>query len=70
MQDETLVRLLVYVGLTVYSNNPLCLRIRAGRSTGKTYAVVESILKFSLKMDIIVVGSMSPKAVVRRAGGY
>jgi hypothetical protein len=67
-QEDLLVRILVYVGLTVYSYNPLCIGIRAPTSEGKTYAVIQSILKFFPKKDLWLIGSMSPKALIRQHG--
>ncbi len=66
--EDSLVRLLVYVGLTVYSHNPLCLGIRAPTSEGKTYAITQTIQKFFPKEDIWIIGSMSPKALIRQNG--
>jgi hypothetical protein len=66
--EDALVRLLVYVGLTVYSHNPLCLGIRAPTSEGKTYAITQTIQKFFPKEDIWLIGSMSPKALIRQNG--
>ncbi|CAN5511570.1 hypothetical protein BH18THE2_BH18THE2_27650 [soil metagenome] len=67
-QEDLLVRLLVFVGLTVYSFNPLCIGIRAPTSEGKTYAVIESILNFFPKQDVWLIGSMSPKTLIRQHG--
>jgi hypothetical protein len=66
--EDALVRLLVYVGLTVYSHNPLCLGIRAPTSEGKTYSITQTIQKFFPKEDIWLIGSMSPKALIRQNG--
>lgn len=66
--EDALVRLLVYVGLTVYSHNPLCLGIRAPTSEGKTYAITQTIQKYFPKEDIWLIGSMSPKALIRQNG--
>jgi hypothetical protein len=67
-QEDLLVRILVYVGLTVYSYNPLCIGIRAPTSEGKTYAVIQSILKFFPTQDLWLIGSISPKALIRQHG--
>ena len=68
-QEDSLVRILVSVGLTVYSNNPLSIGIRAPTSEGKTYAVMQSShKKFFPKQDVIVLGSLSPKALIRQHG--
>jgi hypothetical protein len=67
-QEDLLVRLLVYAGLTAYSYNPLCIGIRAPTTEGKTYAVIQSILKYFAKNDYVLIGSISPKALIRQHG--
>jgi hypothetical protein len=67
-QEDSLVRLLVYAGLTAYSYNPLCIGIRAPTTEGKTYAVIQSILKYFPKGDYLLIGSISPKALIRQHG--
>ena len=66
--EDSLVRLLFYVGLTAYSHNPLSIGIRAPTSEGKTYAVTQSIRKFFPDKDVMTLGSMSPKALIRQNG--
>jgi hypothetical protein len=66
--EDFLVRQLLYVGLSAKSNNPLCIGIMAPTSEGKTYAVIESIIKFFPKNDVWKIGSMSPKVIVRLNG--
>jgi hypothetical protein len=65
--EDALVRLLLYVGLTVYSHNPLCLGIRTPTSEGKTYAITQAIQKLFPKEDIWLIGSIS-KALIRQNG--
>ena len=67
-QEDSLVRLLVYAGLTACSYNPLCIGIRAPTTEGKTYAVIQSILKYFPKSDYALIGSISPKALIRQHG--
>jgi hypothetical protein len=67
-REDSLVRLLVYAGLTTYSYNPLCIGIRAPTTEGKTYAVIQSILKYFPKSDYALIGSISPKALIRQHG--
>jgi hypothetical protein len=67
-QEDSLVRLLVYAGLTAYSYNPLCIGVRAPTTEGKTYAVIQSILKYFPKNDYVLIGSISPKALIRQHG--
>jgi hypothetical protein len=47
----TIIYILVYAGLTAYSYNPLCIGIRAPTTEGKTYAVIQSILKYFPKVN-------------------
>jgi hypothetical protein len=56
------------VGLTAYSHNPLSIGIRAPTSEGKTYAVTQSLLKFFSRQDVMILGSLSPKALIRQHG--
>jgi hypothetical protein len=50
--EDSLVRQLLYVGLSAKSNNPQSMGIRAPTSEGKTYAVIESIIKYFPKKDV------------------
>ena len=67
-REDSLVRLLIYVGLTSYSHNPLSIGIRAPTCEGKTYAVTQSVLKFFPRQDVMILGSLSPKALIRQHG--
>lgn len=66
-QENSLVRLILYAGLSTYTNDPLNLGIMAPTSEGKTYAVNE-VIKFLPKQDVWLIGSMSPKVLVRDKG--
>ena len=67
-REDSLLRLLIYVGLTAYSHNPLSIGIRAPTCEGKTYAVTQSVLKFFPRQDVMILGSLSPKALIRQHG--
>lgn len=67
-QEDSLLRQVFYVGLSVDSDNPLGLGIMAPTGEGKTYVIKEVILKFFPKKDIWVIGSMSPKVLIRQNG--
>ena len=66
-QEDSLIRLILYTGLSTYTKNPLNLGILAPTSEGKTYAVSETI-KLLPKQDVWIIGSMSPKVIVRDRG--
>jgi hypothetical protein len=61
------IRIIVYVGLSANTFNPLCLAIRAPTSEGKTHMVVKS-MSYLPEKDIIYIGTMSPKTLVRQYG--
>jgi hypothetical protein len=67
-REDSLIRQIFYTGLSAYSNNPLSIGIKAPTSEGKTYAVKEVIMKFFPKKDVWIIGSMSPKVIVRQNG--
>lgn len=66
-QENILVRLILYTGLSAYTKDPLNLGVMAPTSEGKTYAVNE-VIKFLPKQDVWLIGSMSPKVMVRDRG--
>jgi hypothetical protein len=65
--DPNLVKKIVYTFLSAYTNNPINLGIMADTSEGKTYAVVKVAEMFP-KEDVIVVGRMSPTALIHQRG--
>ena len=67
-KEDSLIRQIFYTGLSAYSNNPLSIGIKAPTSEGKTYVVKEVIMKFFPKKDVWIIGSMSPKVIVRQKG--
>jgi hypothetical protein len=66
-QEDSLVRQIVYTGLSAYTNDPINLGIIAPTSEGKTYPVIESIKVFP-KEDVWLIGNMSTKMLVRQKG--
>jgi hypothetical protein len=66
-QEGSLINLLLYTGLSTYTKNPLNLGIIAPISEGKTYPVTE-MMKFLPPQDVWMVGSMSPKVIIRDRG--
>ena len=67
-REDSLIRQLFYTGLSTYSNRPINIGIKAPTSEGKTYVVKEVIMKFFPKKDVWVIGSMSPKVIIRQNG--
>ena len=66
--EDSLIRQLLYTGLSVYSNNPISIGIKAPTSEGKSYVVKEVVMKFFPQKDIWIIGSMSPKVIIRQTG--
>jgi hypothetical protein len=66
-REDALIRLILYAGLSSYTQDPLNLGIVAPTSEGKTYAVSE-IMKFFPKQDVWMLGNMSPKVLIRDRG--
>ncbi len=66
-QDPTLVKQLVRAYLSTYTDNPINMALLAPSSDGKTYATVE-VSKIFPKEDIILVGRMSPTALIHQNG--
>lgn len=66
-QENSLVRLVTFCGLSTYTKHPLNLGIMAPTSEGKTYSVDE-VIKYFPSQDIWKIGSMSPKVIVRDKG--
>ena len=67
-REDSLIRQVFYTGLSAYSNNPLSIGIKAPTSEGKTYVVKEVVMKFFPKKDVWIIGSMSPKVIIRQKG--
>ena len=66
-REDSLIRLILYTGLSAYTKDPLNLGIIAPTSEGKTYAVSE-VIKFFPKQDVWMLGNMSPKVLIRDRG--
>jgi hypothetical protein len=66
-QEDSLIRQILYCGMSTYTNDPINLGIVAPTSEGKTYPVIE-VMNFFPKEDIWYVGSMSPKVLIRQQG--
>jgi hypothetical protein len=65
--EDSLVRQIVYTGLSADSNEPVNLGIIAPTSEGKTYPIVETLKSFP-KENVWLIGSMSTKLLVRQKG--
>ena len=68
--EDSLIRQVFYTVLSAYSNKPISIGIKAPTSEGKTYVVKEVIMKFFPKKDVWVIGSMSPKVIIRQKGKF
>jgi hypothetical protein len=65
--DPKLVKKIPYAFFSAYTNNPINLGIMADTSEGKTYAVIK-VAEIFPKNDIIIVGRMSPTALIHQRG--
>ena len=65
--EDYLVRQIVYIGLSKDSTNPLNLLILAPTSEGKTHAVTKT-LDYWPDSEVMYIGSMSPKVLIRMHG--
>lgn len=61
------IRIVLYAGLSSYTFNPLSVAVRAPTSEGKTHLVIVVISLFP-KDDVWLIGSMSPKVLIRQYG--
>jgi hypothetical protein len=66
-QEDSLVRQILYTGISKDSTNPINLAVLAPTSEGKTYAVLESLQYFP-EEDVWKIGSMTPKVIIRQNG--
>ena len=66
-QEDSLVRQIIYTGISKDSTNPINLAVLAPTSEGKTYAVLESLQYFP-EEDVWKIGSMTPKVIIRQNG--
>jgi hypothetical protein len=58
----------MYTKLSAYGNDPINLGVLAPTSTGKTYSITESAKYTPLGKEVRIVGSMSPKVLIREQG--
>jgi len=65
--DPKLVSQLLRVCLSTYTNNPINIALLAPSSDGKTYATVK-VTEIFPKKDVIVIGRMSPTALIHQHG--
>jgi hypothetical protein len=66
--EDALIRQVLYTGLSTYvEDDPINLGILAPTSEGKTYAVTEPLQYFPSD-DVLYIGQMSPKVLVRQKG--
>ena len=65
--EDTNIRIVLYSGLSCYTFNPISVVVRAPTSEGKTY-MVSVVISFFPKEDVWLIGSMSPKALIRLYG--
>ena len=65
--EDYLVRQIVYIALSKDSTNPLNLLILAPTSEGKTHAVTKT-LEYWPDFEVMYIGSMSPKVLIRMHG--
>jgi hypothetical protein len=61
------IRLILYAGESSYTFNPLSIAIRAPTSEGKTHLVVKTLSYFP-EDDVKLIGSMSPRVLIRQIG--
>jgi hypothetical protein len=67
-EENALVRQITYTVLSAYTPDPLNLADIAPSSAGKSYPILQ-VVQFGPNQDISKVGSMSPRVLVRQAGG-
>lgn len=61
------IRIVLYAGLSCYTFNPFSVAVRAPTSEGKTHLVIDVVSLFP-KEDVWLMGSMSPKVLIRQYG--
>jgi len=66
-KDPTLVKQLLRVFLSAYTNNPINIALLSPSSDGKTYATIE-VSKLFPKEDVVLVGRLSPTALIHQEG--
>ena len=66
-QEDILIRQIFDAAISAYSSDPGNIGIVAPTSEGKTYTVMKTLQYFP-KEDVEFIGSMSPKALIRKNG--
>ncbi len=66
-KEDRLVKQLFYVILSAYTNNPLNLAVNAPTGVGKSH-VINKVLEYFPKADVVPLAGMSEKALFHRAG--
>ncbi len=61
------IRIVLYSGLSCYTFNLLSVAVRAPTSEGKTHLAIP-VISFFPKEDVWLIGSMSPKVLIRQYG--
>jgi len=67
-RDKATKRVVFWTALSAYTKNPINLFIRGESSIGKTYNVVETLRYFPEENDILMLGGLSPTAIVHDFG--
>ena len=67
VNEDDLVKLILYTCLSAKSNKPINLAINAPPGEGKTHAIVKTIELFQTN-DVVCIAGMTPKALFHRPG--
>src|SRR4051794_25261463 len=65
--EDRLVKQLVYVMLSAYTNNPFNLAINAPTGVGKSY-IINKVLSYFPSVDTVALNDMTAKAIFHRSG--
>ena len=67
-EEDALPRQIMYTVLSANGNDPINLGVLAPTSTGKTYPIIEAAKFTPLGKEVRIVGSMTPKVLIREHG--
>jgi hypothetical protein len=67
-EEDALLRQIMYTVLSANGNDPINLGVLAPTSTGKTYPIIEAAKFTPLGKEVRIVGSMTPKVLIREHG--
>ena len=67
-EESALIRQIMYTTLSPYGNDPINLGVLAPTSTGKTYPIMEASKFTPQGKEVRIVGSMTPKVLIREQG--